>query len=200
MIYVLATLTIKPEARAEFITAALACIRETRKEAGNIAYDLHESVTDPAKAVFIEQWKDMDALVPHRTAEHVKAFSRVAARCVAGPPKIEYISPGSHWSRVNAAAIGFHESMPVGSRSFGVNDRPTPCTALSRFSPRASKVAINPRLTSVQDRSASQSQTRIRLRLAGGVVSSWLASIMGVRAGHLYLRAVASASKPCCSG
>ena len=48
MIYVVATLTIKPEMRAELIAAAKACIADTRKEAGNIAYDLHESVTDPA--------------------------------------------------------------------------------------------------------------------------------------------------------
>ena len=45
MIYVVATLTIKPETRADMISAAKACIAETRKEAGNIAYDLHESVT-----------------------------------------------------------------------------------------------------------------------------------------------------------
>ena len=79
MIYVVATLTVKPETRAEFIAAATACIKETRKEPGNIAYDLHESVTDPAKMVFVEQWENMEALGPHRTAEHVKTFGRVAA-------------------------------------------------------------------------------------------------------------------------
>jgi len=55
VIYVVATLTVKPETRAEFIAAATACIKETRKEPGNIAYDLHESVTDPSKMVFVEQ-------------------------------------------------------------------------------------------------------------------------------------------------
>ena len=66
MIYVVATLTVKPETRAEFIAAATACIKETRKEPGNIAYDLHESVTDPTKMVFVEQWENAEALVPHR--------------------------------------------------------------------------------------------------------------------------------------
>ena len=66
VIYVVATLTIKPETRAEFIAAATACIKETRKEPGNIAYDLHESVTDPSKMVFVEQWENAEALVPHR--------------------------------------------------------------------------------------------------------------------------------------
>ena len=54
MIYVIATLMVKPETRAEFIAAATACIKETRKEMGNIAYDLHESVTDHTKMVFVD--------------------------------------------------------------------------------------------------------------------------------------------------
>ncbi len=74
MIYVVATLTVKPETRAEFIAAAIACIKETRKEAGNIAYDLHESVTDPAKMVFVEQWENAEALAPHGKADHMKTF------------------------------------------------------------------------------------------------------------------------------
>ena len=93
MIYVVATLTVKPETRAEFIAAATACIEETRKEPGNIAYDMHESVTDPAKMVFVEQWENAEALVPHRAADHMKAFSRVAANCLTAPPKIEIITP-----------------------------------------------------------------------------------------------------------
>jgi len=93
MIYVVATLNVKPETRAEFIAAATACIGETRKEAGNIAYDLHESVTDPAKMVFVEQWENAEALVTHRAAEHMKAFGRVAVKCFAEPPKIEIITP-----------------------------------------------------------------------------------------------------------
>jgi quinol monooxygenase YgiN len=93
VIYVVATLMVKPEARAEFIAAATACIKETRKEKGNIAYDMHESVTDPAKMVFVEQWESMEALGPHRTQEHMKTFGRVAVKCMTAPPKIEYITP-----------------------------------------------------------------------------------------------------------
>ena len=93
VIYVVATLTIKPETRAEFIAAAIACIKETRKEPGNIAYDLHESVTDPSKMVFVEQWENAEALVPHRAMEHMKTFGRVAVKCFTAPPKIEVITP-----------------------------------------------------------------------------------------------------------
>jgi quinol monooxygenase YgiN len=93
VIYVVATLMVKPETRAEFIAAATACIEATRKEPGNIAYDLHESVTEPAKMVFVEQWQDAAALVPHRAAEHMKTFGRVAVKCFSAPPKIEVITP-----------------------------------------------------------------------------------------------------------
>jgi quinol monooxygenase YgiN len=93
VIYVVATLTVKSETRAEFIAAATACIKETRKESGNIAYDLHESVTDPTKMVFVEQWENAEALVPHRSAEHMKTFGRVAVKCFSAPPRIEVITP-----------------------------------------------------------------------------------------------------------
>lgn len=95
MIYVVATLTIKPETRAEFIAAATACIAGTRQEPGNIAYDLHESVTDATKMVFVEQWENAEALVPHRKAEHMKTFGRVVVNCLTAPPKIEVITPAN---------------------------------------------------------------------------------------------------------
>jgi quinol monooxygenase YgiN len=93
VIYVVATLSVKPEMRAELIEAAKTCIAETRKEAGNIAYDMHESVTDPSKMVFVEQWDNVEALEPHRKTDHMRAFGRIAAQCLAGPPKIEIITP-----------------------------------------------------------------------------------------------------------
>jgi quinol monooxygenase YgiN len=93
VIYVVATLMIKPETHAEFIAADTACIKETRKEPGNIAYDLHESVTDSTKMVFVEQWENAEALIPHRSAEHMKTFGHVVVKCMTAPPKIEVITP-----------------------------------------------------------------------------------------------------------
>lgn len=93
MIYVVATLTVKPEARAELIAAAKTCIAGTRTEAGNIAYDMYESVTDPTRMVFVEQWENAEALAPHGKTDHFRAFGRVAAQCLSAPPKIEVITP-----------------------------------------------------------------------------------------------------------
>ena len=95
MIYVVATTQVKPEQRDAFIKGAKDCIAATRKESGNIAYDLHESVTDSSKMVFVEQWENEEALVPHRGAEHMKTFGRVAVKCMTAPPKIEIITPAN---------------------------------------------------------------------------------------------------------
>ena len=95
MIYVVATSQVRPESRDAFIKGAKECIAATRKEPGNIAYDLHESVTDPAKMVFVEQWENAEALGPHRATAHMKTFGRVVVKCITAPPKIEVITPES---------------------------------------------------------------------------------------------------------
>ena len=79
MIYVVATLTIKPETRANLIAAAKTCIDITRKEKGCILYDLHESTTDPARFVFVEQWEKMEDLMAHGGgAQHQSGQARIA--------------------------------------------------------------------------------------------------------------------------
>jgi quinol monooxygenase YgiN len=93
VIYVVATLTVKPEMRAELIAAAKASIAATRKEPGNISYDMYESVTDQTKVVFVETWESTEALAPHGKSDHMRAFGRVAVNCFAAPPKIEVITP-----------------------------------------------------------------------------------------------------------
>ena len=52
-------------------------------------------MTDSAKMVFVEQWENAEALVPHRTQEHMKTFGRVAVKCFTAPPKIEVITPAN---------------------------------------------------------------------------------------------------------
>jgi quinol monooxygenase YgiN len=93
VIYVVATLTIKPETRAELIAAAKTCIGITRKEKGCILYDLHESMTDVARFVFVEQWETMEDLMAHGSNEHMKPWRAVVKECMTAPTKIEIITP-----------------------------------------------------------------------------------------------------------
>ena len=92
MIYVVATLTVKPEMRAELIAGAKACIAETRKEAGNIAYDMHESVSDPTRMVFVEQWENAEALGPHGKSEHMLKSPAASKPTVACEPMVSVLT------------------------------------------------------------------------------------------------------------
>jgi quinol monooxygenase YgiN len=93
VIYVVATLTVKPGTAAEFIAGAKTCIAATVKEPGCISYDLTESVTDPSKFVFVEQWENAEALGPHGASDHMRAWRRIVKECISAPPRIEIITP-----------------------------------------------------------------------------------------------------------
>ena len=93
MIYVIATLAVKPGCQAELIEAATPCIAATRAEPGCLAYDLHTSATDPLTLVFVERWESAELLGPHSKSDHMRAFGRIAVNCFSAPPKIEIITP-----------------------------------------------------------------------------------------------------------
>ena len=95
MLYVIATASVKPQKREDFKRGAAVCIAETRKEDGCLLYDLHESITDPTRFVFVEQWTSREALGSHGRAPHMKEWRKVVGDCAAAPTKIEIITPGN---------------------------------------------------------------------------------------------------------
>lgn len=46
----------------------------TRKETGNISYDLHQDCKDPLKYTILEVWKSQQAIDEHNESAHFKAF------------------------------------------------------------------------------------------------------------------------------
>jgi len=92
MIYIVATLTIKPGSLDEVLTLAVPCIEGTREEAGCISYDLSQSLTDENTLVFVERWKDMDAIKAHFVEPHLVAW-RDAGEAFITDKKIEIITP-----------------------------------------------------------------------------------------------------------
>ena len=93
MIYVVATSHVKPDQRDAFIKGAKECIATTRQEKGCILYDLHESITDPSRFVFVEQWEKMEDLMAHGANAHMKPWRAVVKECMSAPTKIEIITP-----------------------------------------------------------------------------------------------------------
>lgn len=77
MIYVVATLHIHPEKRADFLEDARTVIAQSIKEAGCISYDLTSSITEPNQFVFVERWASRDALQAHFGTPHFAEWRRV---------------------------------------------------------------------------------------------------------------------------
>lgn len=71
MIYVIATLTIRPGSQADVVAAATPCIHGTRQEAGCKRYDLLADVLDETRLTFVEVWESREALQAHFTAPHL---------------------------------------------------------------------------------------------------------------------------------
>lgn len=79
MIYVVATLTIKPGSLEALKGPAKACMDETRKEKGCISYELFASVDDPHRLVFIEKWRTREDLTVHSKTPHLAAWRDASA-------------------------------------------------------------------------------------------------------------------------
>lgn len=79
MIYVVATLTIKPGSLEALRAPAAACVAETRKEKGCISYELFASLDDPEKLVFVERWESREDLTAHSEQPHLVEWRDASA-------------------------------------------------------------------------------------------------------------------------
>ena len=92
MIYVVATLTIKPGSLEALRAPAATCIAETLKEKGCIAYEMFESLSDPLKLVFVEKWETREDLTAHSKQPHLAAW-REASGPYLDSRSIEIVHP-----------------------------------------------------------------------------------------------------------
>jgi quinol monooxygenase YgiN len=85
-ITVVATFQARPGKETELRSALLALLTPTRKEAGCLNYDLHQTPDDPAGFLFHENWTSKAALEAHLESTHLKALiPRVDELCTAFP-------------------------------------------------------------------------------------------------------------------
>ena len=64
----------QPGTEAQFLAAADHVIAESRREPGNLLYNLQRSVTDPQQFVFYELFKSDADLEFHKKSKHVVNF------------------------------------------------------------------------------------------------------------------------------
>lgn len=92
MIYVIATVNLKPGTVDAFAAAAAPCLTGTRAEEGNISYDLHRREGAANTVVFVERWESRDHLKAHFSAPHMLVY-REATKEMVLDRKIEIIEP-----------------------------------------------------------------------------------------------------------
>ncbi len=74
MIAVYASHTVSEENASKFIAAAADLIAATRKEKGNISYELVRGTADATLFAFMEKWADRESLDAHMQTEHFKTI------------------------------------------------------------------------------------------------------------------------------
>ena len=93
MIYVIATLTARPDTIDATRDALASLIEPTRAEAGCLGYTLTQSVADPAVFRTVEQWESQDAADAHMTTPHVGAALAAAGSLLGAAPDIQSYTP-----------------------------------------------------------------------------------------------------------
>jgi quinol monooxygenase YgiN len=73
---IIANVTIKAEYKDDVLKAVKSVVEATRKEEGNIFYDVFEDVSNPLKITFIETWKSQKAIDSHNNSTHFKDFAK----------------------------------------------------------------------------------------------------------------------------
>ena len=92
MIAVIAKVPVTPEKKDAALAAVKALMAEVAKEDGTLYYTLNIDEKNPDTFVFIERYKDMDALAVHGATPHFKAFMEKAMAFASGQPEINVLN------------------------------------------------------------------------------------------------------------
>ncbi len=74
MIVLIVKIPVTPGKREEFIQRAQHVLAESRKEKGNISYNLYKSIENDNDLLYVEEWESKEALAAHGKSEHYQAF------------------------------------------------------------------------------------------------------------------------------
>jgi quinol monooxygenase YgiN len=84
----IARLKVKDDKVEELKTAALKIVADSRNEAGNINYDIHQSIEDETLFFWHETWANKAALDEHFAKPFFEEFFKVVEEIAAEPPQI----------------------------------------------------------------------------------------------------------------
>lgn len=87
-IVLIARLKVKADKVEELRSAALAIVADSRNEAGNINYDIHQSIEDETVFFWHETWANKAAIDEHFATSFFGEFFKVVEEVAAEPPQI----------------------------------------------------------------------------------------------------------------
>ncbi len=87
-IVLIARLKVKAERIEELKAAALAIVADSRSEAGNINYDIHQSIEDETVFFWHETWVNKAAIDEHFATPFFGEFFNIVQELAAEPPQI----------------------------------------------------------------------------------------------------------------
>ncbi|RFU66635.1 putative quinol monooxygenase [Peribacillus glennii] len=89
MIIIHAFFTVDPSQREAFLEHSKQVVLHSRGEEGNISYQLLEDSGRDNEFVFLEVWKDAEAIVSHEETEHFKLFVKNLQPFLLEPVRVE---------------------------------------------------------------------------------------------------------------
>ena len=90
MIVVVGRVRTDADKRDELIRVGTAVATASREEDGCIAYRVHEAVDAPNEFVFVEEWRDDEALQAHFRTPHIAEFMAAIPKAIIEPPDVKF--------------------------------------------------------------------------------------------------------------
>jgi quinol monooxygenase YgiN len=84
---------VKEGAEKQFEAAFSKAIPASRKEKGNLAYDLNRDIQDPSRYLVYERWKDLAALEVHLKTPHLRELLAELPKVTEGAPESQVLLP-----------------------------------------------------------------------------------------------------------
>ena len=89
MIIVTGTIVARPDAIETAIEASRAHVERSRTEDGCISHEVAQDLHDAARLVFLERWRDREALRVHFSQPGSRTFIDAIGALVAEPPSMQ---------------------------------------------------------------------------------------------------------------
>lgn len=71
---IVATILLNAEHQEEVLQALHKVVDATRKEEGNVSYDLHQNIENKLSYTILEVWKSEEAIAIHNASSHFDEF------------------------------------------------------------------------------------------------------------------------------